>query len=153
MLDIGTEVCAFDNGVLTTYTLPNTIINDDMQNRSYIVHTVSKSSFDITMHFGNPLAPRQSYYRNHDTNAELVREFNVLLNSRLWEKFKSVDIANIYELINGDILEFIYSGSASEARFKYHYFESDDGDVYDIKIMRDVISFMVSVTNITYRNS
>lgn len=153
MLDIGTEVCVFDNGVLTTYTLPNAIINDDMQNKSYIVHTVSKSSFDITMHFGDPLVPRQSYYRNHDTNAELVREFNVLLNSRLWEKFKSVDIANIYELINGDILEFIYSGSSSEARFKYHYFESDDGDVYDIKIMRDVISFMVSVTNITYRNS
>lgn len=147
MRNVGTEVYTFYNGAITMHTLPNAVINDDMQDKIYIIHTRSKTSFDITIHFGNTFG--QTCYRDHGNNAELIREFMSQLGTDLWEIFKSSDIANIYELINGDILEFIHSGPSSEMRLKTHYFEADDGGVYDIKIAHDVVTFMVSVTNIT----
>lgn len=150
MKNVGTVVYVFDNGVSTMYTLPNAIINDDMQNKHYIVYTASKTSFDIMMHFGDIPVPRQVNYRNHDNNAEQVRQFLNILDLSLWELLKSNDVANIYKLITNDILELTYSGIiANEAGFKYHYCNDCDNNTYFIKIMRDVNTFVISVTNIT----
>lgn len=148
MKNVGTEVYTFENGVSAMYALPNAIINDDMQNKTYIVHTTSKTSFDMTIHFGE--SPAQRYYRKRGSDAETIHQFMSMLNSSLWELFTANDVANIYEMITGDILKFIYdSADVSGAKFEYYYFEADDGSVYDIKIMCDSISFMISVTNIT----
>jgi hypothetical protein len=150
MKNVGTEVYVFENGVSTMYTLPNAIIYDDMQGKTYIVYTTSKTSFDITMHLGAELG-QVRYCRNraNDNDTELIRKFMHLLGSSLWELFTGNDIASIYETVIGDILKFMYASHVDGAKFEYNYFEADDGSVYDIKIMNDAYSFMISAANIT----
>ena len=143
----GSFIYTLENGASTMYTLPNAIVSE-LDDKLYIEHTVTSRSFYLRLH--SPYIARERPYIVGAENNPIIKNYMDILNDGLYAQFESGDAAIIYELIVRDILDFTYTyANGRGIKSRCHYFEDTSGEVYDIKVIHDVIDFVILISDIT----